>query len=1088
MMRWFLVLWLFSWPLLADEGDGKKDEKKGLPLEAERTASFVVDEGTWISLDVSPDGETLVFELLGDLYTLPIGGGEAVPLLTGMAFESMPAYSPDGERIAFVSDRDGSENVWVAEADGENAKKLSKDERSSFVSPTWTPDGRYVVASRSTRSLGVHELWMYHVDGGSGVQLTNADAKPDAPRAQRRNDLGARISPDGRFLYYARRAGAWTYNTPGFPLWQLVRRELATGQEDTITREPMGAFRPLLSPDGEKLVYATRFETATGLRIRDLDSGEEDWLAYPVQRDDQESRAARDVLPAYAFLPDGEAVVAAWGGKIRRIDLASGSSEVIPFRAKVEQPLGPLLDFPRRVEDGPVVSRLIQAPVLSPDGKRLVFSALASLWIKDFPDGEPARLTNLLVGTGQEVGEFLPAWSPDGLEIAYVSWSDIEGGHLWRVPAAGGDPTRLTSAAAYYRDPVWSPGGDEIFLLRGSRRAQLLAGRGMGPLDANLDLIRVVAGSGATELVAPGRGRGRPHFGPERDRIYLYSAEGIQSMRLDGSDRRGHLKVVGFARRDQTSPAEDARISPDGKWALALVDYHLWLVAAPPLGGEALEVDVYKPGVPAKRLTDIGADYFAWADGGETITWAVGSSFFRQPIDSVSFEIPDEDAAEDTEDGAEAEEEAKEPPAYEEVPIRVEVARHRPSGDLVLRGARVITMAGDQVLDRADIWVKDNRIHRVGPPGGPTPPGAHTIDVEGKTIMPGIVDVHAHFRSTQELLSDQLWTLLANLAYGVTTMRDPQAGSHHAFAYQDLVDAGMSLGPRAYSTGRGVFNNTDFKSYQDTHDLLARYKKYYRTDTLKAYVMGNRKQRQWVVKASKELEIMPTTEGSLDLKLDLTHVIDGFSGNEHAFPIVPLFADVTELTAQSKITYTPTLLVAYGGPFGENYFFAASDVYEDQKLRRFIPQHDLYAKTARRPWFREEEHVFEKLAAGAAEIVRRGGRVGIGGHGQLQGIQCHWEMWALHSGGLSEMGTLRAATLHGAEAIGFAQDLGSIEEGKLADLLVLDANPLEDIHNTNTIRYVMKNGELFEGDTLDQIWPEVRSLPSMWWQRGGPAE
>ena len=310
--------------------------------------------------------------------------------------------------------------------------------------------------------------------------------------------------------------------------------------------------------------------------------------------------------------------------------------------------------------------------------------------------------------------------------------------------------------------------------------------------------------------------------------------------------------------------------------------------------------------------------------------------------------------------------------------------------------------------------------------------------------------------------------------------------THHAFAYQDLVDAGKSLGPRAYSTGRGVFNNSDFKSYEATRDLLARYKKYYRTDTLKAYVTGNRKQRQWVVKASKELEIMPTTEGSLDLKLDLTHVIDGFSGNEHAFPIVPLFADVAELVAQSKITYTPTLLVAYGGPFAENFFFSTTEVYDDPKLRHFIPQHNLYSKTARRPWFREEEHVFKALAESAAKIVRRGGRVGIGGHGQLQGLQCHWEMWALQAGGLTELETLRAATLHGAEAIGYAQDLGSIEKGKLADLVVLDSNPLDDIRNTNTVRYVMKNGELFDGDTLDQIWPQAKPLPPMWWQDEAP--
>jgi hypothetical protein len=251
-------------------------------------------------------------------------------------------------------------------------------------------------------------------------------------------------------------------------------------------------------------------------------------------------------------------------------------------------------------------------------------------------------------------------------------------------------------------------------------------------------------------------------------------------------------------------------------------------------------------------------------------------------------------------------------------------------------------------------------------------------------------------------------------------------------------------------------------------------------------MVGNRKQREWMVMACKELGIMPTTEGGLDLKLDLTHALDGFAGNEHALPIVPLYKDVVEIFARSGISYTPTLLVAYGGPWAENYFYETTTVHDDTKLRRFIPHDILDQRAKRRPWFSQEEHVFPKLAAQAAKIVRAGGRVCIGGHGQLQGIQCHWEMWALQSGGLSNHEVLRSATLFGAQAIGYAQDLGSLEPGKMADLLVLNKDPLENIRNTNTIRYVMKNGELFEGDTLNQVWPTQKPLPELWWWKEDP--
>jgi hypothetical protein len=301
------------------------------------------------------------------------------------------------------------------------------------------------------------------------------------------------------------------------------------------------------------------------------------------------------------------------------------------------------------------------------------------------------------------------------------------------------------------------------------------------------------------------------------------------------------------------------------------------------------------------------------------------------------------------------------------------------------------------------------------------------MDVKGATIMPGIIDVHAHWiEVARGELDPQSWVFMANLAYGVTSGRDPQTSTNDVFAYQDLIDMGEMLGPRAFNTGPGIFSSTNFQSLDEARNVVARYKKYYRTNTVKSYMAGNRKQREWMVMACRENGIMPTTEGGLDLKLDLTHALDGFSGNEHALPIVPLYKDVVEIFARSGISYTPTLLVAYGGPWAENYFYETTTVHDDPKLRRFIPHEILDQRAKRRPWFSEEEQVFPKLAAQAAKIVRAGGRVCIGGHGQLQGIQCHWEMWALKSGGLTNHEVLRSATLYGAQAIGYDQDLGSI--------------------------------------------------------------
>lgn len=1054
--------------LFAAEPEKPKGPGK-LTLPAERTVEFDTEEGTWVSLDLSPDGKTIVFELLGDLYTLPVAGGEAKPLLTGMAMETQPRYSPDGKEIVFLSDRDGAENIWVVKADGSDPRKISDDKQAEMVSPEWTPDGQFIVVSKSDSHLGTKELWMYHRMGGSsGVQVTKAKIKPDTPAADQNNDLGATFSKDGKFVYFARRKRSFSYNVT-FPLWQIVRRNLTSGDEDNITNIAGSAIRPRVSPDGKFLVYATRYEQQTALRIRDLATGDERWLASNIQRDDQESRATRDLLPGYAFTPDSQAIVLNYGGKIWRQPL-QGKPVQIPFKAHVKLEVGPLLDFPTRIKDDePVRSRLIMEPSLSPDGKQIAFSAFGHLYIAS-ADGTNARRLTMAAEH-----EYQPSWSRDGQRIVYVTW-EANGGAIKAVAASGGTGTALTSVAAFYRDPVYSPDGQHIYALHLPANQRFEMESEFGRPQGGLDLIELPTTGGAFRVVVPSRGTGRPHFGPEPGRIYLYGPAGLISIQPDGNDQRVLLKVLApnLAKAPEPPTATDIRLSPKGDLALALVNRQLWLIPVPRVGGTAT-IDVSKPGIAVQRLTTIGADSFDWNQDGTAVTWSLGASTFTLNVDQSVVHA-----------GEAATKAGQLKPST--VDFVVEVPRAKPTGVIALRGANAITMRGDEVIRDADIVITANRITAIGKRGSVTiPKEAKVLDVKGMTIMPGIVDNHAHWMEVRrKVLDTASWPLLANLAYGVTSGRDPQTSTNDVFAYEDMVDTGQVLGPRAFNTGPGVFSFTDFKTYDDARNTLEWYSKYYRTNTIKSYTVGNRQQRQWVIQASKELKLMPTTEGALDLKLDMTHAIDGFSGNEHALPIVPLYRDVVELFAKTKITYTPTLLVAYGGPWAENAFYEEKDWYNDPKLKRFFPQNTLYLRTSRRPWFQEREHIYSRLAHEAGKIEAAGGRVGLGGHGQFQGLQCHWEMWAMASGGIPAHEVLRIATLNGAQAIGLAQDLGSLEPGKLADLIVLKADPLTNIRNTNTIRYVMKNGEVFDGDTLDRVLPSAEKLPSLWWWEDHP--
>jgi hypothetical protein len=263
---------------------------------------------------------------------------------------------------------------------------------------------------------------------------------------------------------------------------------------------------------------------------------------------------------------------------------------------------------------------------------------------------------------------------------------------------------------------------------------------------------------------------------------------------------------------------------------------------------------------------------------------------------------------------------------------------------------------------------------------------------------------------------------------------------------------------------------------------MRRYSEHYQTQTIKQYQAGERRQRQWIVMAAREQRITPTLEGGLDFKKNMTEAMDGYAGTEHTLPIAPLYKDAVELFAKSGITYTPTLLVQYGGPWAENYWYETTDIFADEKLRRFTPFSELERRGLRRPqWFRESEYSFKLFAEQARKIYEAGGRIGVGGHGQLQGLGVHWELWTIASGGMKPMDALRVATIMGAEAIGLQKHVGSVEAGKLADLLVLDANPLENIRNTNTIRYVMKNGRVYDGNTLAEIWPRQRAVARQWW-------
>ena len=814
----------------------------------------------------------------------------------------------------------------------------------------------------------------------------------------------------------------------------------------------------MLSPDGNLLAYAHRVGSATELRLRDLATGLDRRLAESITPDQLQASMWQDIAPRYAFSPDGKAVVLAHGGSFERLDVADGKSTRLAFTAAVDLALGPSTKQVIREDDGPVRARLITAPVASPDGRRLAFSALGRLWVMRL-DGRSLPLPFATAGDPA----FQPSWSPDGKRLTWVTWSERGGGAVWVAPADGSTmPVKISDAAAYYSYPVFSPDGNAVVSVRSAQAARLRLYMEYGKLRDG-ELVAFPLAGGAPRTLARGTIGSRPQFTGNPRMVYILAEDGLIAVDIATGERRriAMVKGPGWYFQDGAVPVDDLRISPDGAWLLAQVAQQLFLVPTPPAGTAVLDLTALA--VSSRRVSAGGADYFEWGENGRSVTWSTGSTFHRRKLADI-LSGPDRATAEDFR-------------------ARIEIPRDRPAGSLLLSGARVLTMAdGDRVLPDADVLITGGRIAAVGPRGSLSiPPGTEVRDLRGKTIIPGLIDTHDHIAEVRrDVLGLDDWGLQARLASGVTTSFDPSTLTIDMLAYQDLLDAGLMVGPRIRQTGIALFSMQRFISLDEVRAVLRRYRDDYGLSNIKEYRTGSRKVREWVAIAARELGLQPTTEGALSIKLDLSQILDGFADNEHALVAAPLGDDVLHLMSETRTGYTATLQITNGGPPGQDWFLDTEDVRSNPLLLHYWPRVALDQMTLARPWHRYDQYRFPAIAADAAKIQRRGGLVGIGSHGEMPGIGFHWEMEAHVIGGMTPLEALHAGTIGSAEHIGRASDLGSIAVGKLADLVILDRDPTVDLRASRNPVAVMRDGHLYDAANLDELWPTPRTRPPAW--------
>jgi imidazolonepropionase-like amidohydrolase/Tol biopolymer transport system component len=1029
-------------PVLAEEAESWSVND---PMGEFKTVDINTESGTWMSVDISPDGEHVVFDLLGDIYRMPADGGDAELLRGGIAWHMQPTYSPDGKYIAYTSDESGGDNIWVMKADGSDAYAVTSETFRLLNSPAWSPDGNYIAARKhftARRSLGAGEIWMYHRRGGDGVQLT------ERPNDQK--DLGEpAFSHDGEYVYFSQDVtpgDVFQYSKDSVAgIYAIKRHNLENGEVETVLSGMGGAIRPTPSPDGRYLAYVARDDFQSTLYLYDLETGEKRAVYDDLSRDMQETWAIHGVYPSMGWTDDSESLVFYAKGKIHQLQTDDNQVAEIPFSVETEKQVQTALRFKQPIENDTFDVRMLRNSQVAPDGSQVVYEALGYLYSKSLPNGTPRRLTDQ-----SERFEQFPSFSRDGSQLVYTTWNDQEQGQIIVRNLDNGSEQVLATGKGKFVEPKFAPDGESVVYrkIRGGYLSD-------PAYSVKPGIYHLALGSEEpTFLTAHGSA---PHFGADSDQVF-YTARGPE------------LRVIDIDTQEQrtlytSEHATEFKVSPDGNY-LAFAERFRVHVTPLVTIGESIQLGPNNTQFPVEQLSKRAGDNLTWTGGSSQLYWTLGAELFSASLDGV-FDIEDDGDVQMVTDGTN---------------IGFEQDVYVPEQTIAFVGGTVVTMNGDQVIEDAAVVVEGNTIKAVGARGDvQIPRGAERIDFTGKTMIPGLIDTHAHgAQGESQIIPQQNWNLYAGLAFGVTTIHDPSNNTAQIFSASEMQRAGEIVGPRIFSTGTILYgaNGPGYTAHVDSLDdarfHIERLKKA-GAFSVKSYNQPRRDQRQQFIQAAREMEMMVMPEGGSLYQHNMTMIQDGHTTIEHSIPVEVIYDDVLQFWRQTEVAYTPTLGVAYGGIWGENYWYAQSNVWEHPRLSAYVPERVLRPRSMRREIAPDEHYNHFNIAAGAEALQNEGVLVTAGAHGQREGLAQHWEIWMMEQGGMQPHEALRTATIDAAANLGMDHAIGSIEAGKLADLAIIDGDVLENLRNSDKVSHVMVNGRLFDAETMNELGPQGKS-------------
>ncbi|MFQ5790704.1 MAG: amidohydrolase family protein [Acidobacteriota bacterium] len=998
-------------------------------LERPPTVQMVLEEGTNFALALSPDGSRLIMDLQGRLWSLPAGGGEARALTDGLGDDRLPDWSPEDDRIVFQSVRAGSWDLWTIHPDGTGLEPLTQgafDDRE----PVWSPDGKGVAFS-SDRS-GNYDLWVLDVDSREVRQLTRHPA----------NDAMPTWSPDGSAIAFISDRG----EGGEAELWKI---RLEDGSVEKVASLPGGAASPSWSPDGRRI--ALRLLSYRPLTLMDsrFDEGlASDLITVPSEGGEVlRLTEGEDVFPFRPSWTRTGDILYTSDGKIRRLSVAGAGSagerraETVPFQATVELRRPAYRRrrsrLPEPGENLPV--RGIVRPVLSPDGSLVAFSALGDIWVVSVEGGEPIPLTR------DEYLDSDPSWSPDGKHLVFASdrsgtmdlWvKDIESS-----PKSG--DRRLTGAPGAEVAPSWSPDGRFIAFL-----------------DEESNLKLVDAGGGAARLLHRARrGAGLPswsgdslhialavhepystRFREGANRILIVSIGSGRPRDAQGAPKSDAEEILGFPERSFGSRDGDGPVwSPDGRKMAFAMDGGLFVLPVTPDG---------MPTGPLREVVGEPADFPSWTPDSEGLLYLASDRLVQVDVETGS---------------------------RRQVSLDLSYRVPSSGGKIVVQGVRLIDGTGGPPQDNVDVVIEGNRIQSVEPGGSVSQEDARVVEASGKTLIPGLIEMHTHLSlPAWGSRHGRVW-----LAYGITSIRTPAAPIYRTLEEREAIVAGRRVGPRIFYTGytfdgdriyyagslaidaEGELGRELERAFRLEYDLVKTYVRL--PDTLQKKIVEEAHRKGLFVTSH---EIYPAVAYGVD---GIEHV-KGTSRRGFSPKMTELgrsYQDVVRLVSGSGAYFTPTLLI-YGG-----YALARArepELLDDPRLDALFPPWVLEAmrQQGAPADVREREAVMRPLFSTVARISGAGGRLVAGTDSPIvpYGLSLILEIEQMSEAGLGPLEAIRSATQVAAQALGAGKELGTIEVGKLADMVILGADPLEDIRNLRRAEQIILNGRLASVEQL----------------------